>query len=67
MPATVRVMLILIQILNYFCVGAMFTPTNETDTQGCFSGLCLRTDWWLGLVGKTLITQLVYTPAIRIM
>ena len=70
MPAAVRVSLILIQILNYFLVEALFTNTTmRTGGEDChlFDMICFDKAWVKHRVSALVMSQVLYTPALRIM
>ena len=66
-PAEVRLVLFLIQILNYMWIEAMFV--NRLQLQGqCFMGaICLDTAWLTLRVTAVLASMFLNAPAMRLM
>ena len=64
-PAEVRLAMLLIQILNYMWVEAIFVNRNELRDE-CFA-ICPDTQFLLRKVGAIVFAFFLSTPAMRIM
>ena len=67
-PAAVRLALLLMEILNYMWIEAMFVNTETRDSGECMLGLvCASTSWLVHRMSAFVIVEIVDMPGMRIM
>lgn len=67
-PASVRWVLLLTQILNYMLIEALFLNTRIKDTGECFLGvICVDQSWLVHRFVAIVLAQLINAPAMRVL
>ena len=67
MPASARLVLLLMQFLNYMLVEALYSNTGVSNAEGCFLGyFCADASYYFHRLGAIFLTQLLSAPAMRI-